>query len=228
MLRYDSSKTAKLNGAGLRGQFFYRDKLGPLLDQIDAQAYCKVSDRHVAPRLAIWRRKLEDILCINIRGGDIFRADGGNPGYVQPPLSFYLAAIAHDRETYRITRVKIVFQDRENPIVDALEARLDSSIHTFEMYSGTVEEDAEQVLNARYLVLARSTFTSALALMANGIQAAYTFHMPFRLDELRYHLPVLHVMHDLHDKYICPGEWQNTSEQRQLMIEYPGEHLAWE
>ena len=65
----------------------------------------------------------DDAIVLHFRPSDVFPGPGlrpSHPDYGQPPLGYYLAAVA--REGAR--RVWVVFEDRGNPTVDAAEAAL--------------------------------------------------------------------------------------------------------
>ncbi len=65
--------------------------------------------------------KPDDQLLIHIRSGDIF-STWVAPHYPQPPLAFYKLVIQRLLAEKRIASIKMVFENRLNPVIPALEA----------------------------------------------------------------------------------------------------------
>lgn len=223
---------AELPGGGcfLRGNFFFRNHLRPALKNSTPQSYHDLVHDHVSQLYkSVLAKKIPrqktDELTIHIRSGDIFRT-WIHADYVQPPLSFYQLVINQVVDKKRIKRVRLVFEDRGNPVVDALEAFLLASNIPFSCQSGSAEEDIAALIDAPHMVYGVGTFGPAVCQFSDIVESVYYFSpdnsCPFK------GIPnigkIVHIS-DAGD-YIKPGEWKNSPEQRATMVEYPVEKLV--
>lgn len=157
----------------------------------------------------------EDTLVIHIRSGDIFIS---NPHrlYVQNPLYFYNNIIKN------FEKVLIVSEsDKNNPIID----KLKENKNVF-FQSKSIEEDFSTLLAAKNLATSGvSTFSCAAALCSKEIKNLYcsNIYLTEHLNpSMLYNTHVNIHMHHLKN-YIKIGEWKNTVEQRNFMLNYSGE-----
>ena len=117
-------------------------------------------------------RVRRDDLVLHFRAGDIFRQTRPpHPGYGQPPLSYYLAAVEREQPA----RVWLVFEDRSNPCIDAAEAALRKRGVEVLLQSGTLEEDLRLLLSASRLVAGRGSFAHMVAHLSERLRKAYFF-----------------------------------------------------
>lgn len=162
-------------------------------------------------------------LTIHIRSGDVFgEPKDVLPLYRQPPLAFYELVIERLVSAGSIDRVSLVFEDRGNPCVDALEALLHAKDLPYRMQSGTLAEDLSALIDAPHVVFGFGTFGYSVCRLSKRIETIHYFepeHGGVYAD-----IPGIgHVfaVRDRAGKYIKPGEWHNTPAQRELMLSYP-------
>jgi len=182
----------------------------------------------------------DDTLVIHIRSGDIFNDHGVHDAYIQPPVSFYEKII----NEFNFKDVLIVTQkDLRNPCI----ARLKELFPNIRIQASSLLEDVNTILNARNLVTAMSTFSLSLGFASNKIKRLYvpqfqvkrgywrTFFWPaiFQLlfnskhtekmsQNLDFELYLLDILN-----YIEIGNWKNTQEQRDQMINHLCEHVLY-
>ena len=159
-------------------------------------------------------------LVIHIRSGDIF-SENPHPGFVQPPFAYYRNIIHARSEAGTISRVKLVFEDRKNPCVDAVcDYCTQTGLPLIEQ-SGTLDEDMAHLLGARNLVIGTGSFGAAVCFLSDKIRHVDSFDMlggfytGFGADPEVTHWQVCT------DRYIAANGWRNTAEQRRLMLELP-------
>ena len=145
---------------------------------------------------------------IHFRGGDIFSSNP-HKAYVQPPLSYYKNII----KKYDI--IKLVCEDKKNPCISKL-LKQDNVEYT----SNTLEKDLSILSTAINLVIGFGTFGFLLYLMNTNLKNLYipdffVNELPKGEwgDDIKVHIIEL-------PNYIKVGEWNNTEEQRKLMLEY--------
>jgi hypothetical protein len=231
-------------GAFLRGVFFSRDPFANLLNsQLPVGSKTRLNDlinnsltseethqniagpiKKLIPSLNFTGKpsKPRDEVRIHIRSGDIF-STWIHADYVQPPLAFYQAVIEHLVSQDKIKSVTLIFQDRRNPVIDALESWIISRDLKAFCQSGTFVDDVNALLNARYVVYGVGTFGPAICHLSNHVEAVYYFspdshYAPFTV------IPTVKAVFqgvDRDKQYIQIGDWANTPEQRARMIDYP-------
>ena len=181
----------------------------------------------------------DDDLVIHIRSGDIFRgieidtASDGTPAwkrpprrrwvhakYVQPPLAYYCRIIGS--RSWR--SVRIVAEDRVNPVIRALLAEYPFARHE----PGSLEDDARVLLSARNLVIGYGTFALSWALTSRNLRRLYCTSLPTDvlgtlrdgdLEGVETHVFRL-------DDYLRPGEWRCTDKQLRRMLELPDSNVV--
>jgi len=155
----------------------------------------------------------DDTLVIHIRSGDIF---GGwtHKNYVQPPLSYYKKIISeHTNDDVLI----LTQEDRKNPCIDALLSWNDN----IRIQTGTLRQDMTSMLSARNLVIGFGTFGWMLALLSKDIDSLYTPETNQDLFSSYFEESPFEIKRYKFEDYIKIGEWENTEEQRHMMIHYP-------
>ena len=162
-------------------------------------------------------------MAIHIRAGDIFTDAVPHPGYTQPPLSYYQVAIRDAVRRYGVNAVHVVFEDRSNPCVSALEEWLSATNLNWECTSLGFMSDARAIISASIACIGAGSFAPALLLMSTRIKAVYRFRASQR---------PLPPDADLHQIIERPGtyikDWHGTPEQRQLMVQLPSDVLSLE
>ena len=155
---------------------------------------------------------LDNILHIHIRAGDIFQGSGAHSAYVQPPLKYYKDII----ESKDWKKIIVVYQDLGNPCVQALKNLKYKNI-SFE--SNSLEKDLNILLKANHLVLGFGTFGLLLYFLNYNLKNIYI--PKYVIDELpngSWGDTALNII-EL-PNYIKCGEWKNTVEQKNIMLNY--------
>ncbi len=172
--------------------------------------------------------KPEDQLIIHIRSGDIF-STWIDPNYPQPPLAFYRMVIERLRAEGRIGSIKMVFENRANPVIPALEAYVESIGLPLTTQSGTLVDDVAAIANGRYLVFGFGSFGPGVCHLSERIDQVFYFscNWPQGFQSIETVGRAIEVR-DVGSGYMKVGEWTNSEAQRRLMIEYPAENLAFD
>jgi hypothetical protein len=164
----------------------------------------------------------KDDLVIHIRSGDIFITP--HPGYGQPPLAFYQKVV----RSKPWNTVRVVFEDRLNPVITPLLDWLPHHCGQVEVVSGSLNDDLEVLLRARAIVCGRGTFIRGISALSRNLKKVYHWHDESFNAWGNRKLKVFRVVDGTgtYAKAICQGNWQNTAEQQQLMVTYPMEGLS--
>ena len=145
---------------------------------------------------------------IHFRGGDIFSSNP-HKAYVQPPLSYHKNII----NDYDI--IKLICEDKKNPCINELLKQ-----KNVQYISNTLEKDLSILSNVSNLVIGFGTFGFLLYLMNPCLKNLFV--PDFFVNEL----PKGEWGNDINvhiielPNYIKVGEWKNSVEQRQIMLEY--------
>ena len=175
----------------------------------------KVCKEFVFPHLRVPRVSVpDDTIVIHIRSGDVFDKGVANPDqYVPNPLDFYRQLLDSFDKALVVTE-----PDEYNPVVQELKKHSKVTVQSL-----TVQEDFATLLGAKHLASSGvGTFAISAALCSQNIENFYCSDVSIS-EHLNYHMLVgtdvkVHVM-DLNN-YIKPGEWRNTDEQRQFILDY--------
>ena len=139
----------------------------------------------------------KSVLVIHIRSGDIFSYKP-HPYYMQPPLCYYTHII--NSGSYK--RIIIVCEDTKNPVVGKL---LTLYPNLCEHKIQSLTEDIKIILGASIIVCGHGTFIPSLSLLSKHAQTIIHTH---------------NYKHELSGYYEKNKPWENTEEQRQLMLDY--------
>ncbi|QGY01233.1 coagulation factor 5 8 type domain-containing protein [Methylobacterium mesophilicum SR1.6/6] len=172
--------------------------------------------------------KPDDQLLIHIRSGDIF-STWVAPHYPQPPLAFYKLVIARLMAEKRIASIKLVFENRLNPVIPELEAHIAGLGIPFTTQSGTLADDVAALVNGRYLVFGLGTFGPGVCHLSERVEEVYYFASGW--PQHFRGIPTIGKIVEVVDRagaYTKVGEWDNSPERRQMMIDYPIEQLAFD
>ena len=181
----------------------------------------------------------DDRIAVHIRSGDVFNPLGPVPfAYVQPPASYYVKAILHARAGGRDgALVDLIYQDRANPAVSAIEDRLLREKVPFRSASGSVAEDYRRLTSAPVIVASASTFVETAALLSRRLRAYYSFRdhcsqaefKPFMQANVSRILSARGVtctlIDDVSRTYINKWCWANSLEQHAAIRDLPEENL---
>lgn len=161
-------------------------------------------------------------LTIHLRSGDVF-GTRKVAGYGQPPLSFYQLVIgSSDWEG-----VTLVYEDRLNPVVGELEEYCQSLGIRVILQSGTIEEDLRVLLSAKTLVAGRGTFIPGVAGLSSVCARIFYFEDKCNLVPRRGGIDLVKIR-DRDGAYrqsILSNNWENSPEQREMMLKYPQSSL---
>jgi hypothetical protein len=179
----------------------------------------------------------EYVMHFHFRSGDIFRSAKTHGSYVQPPLSYFRAALRHAVEQYGVRRAVLVYEDTGNPCVLAFKNYLESIAFEHCVQSASLEEDICELLRARIICYGLATFVESILCLSSHARVAYAFRDPEfgaglnkpRGCGIREMLLLkgmtLHVGTDTGSGYISKDGWMNTAQQRELMLNYPEDAL---
>ena len=212
----------------LFGKFFSQRSLGNLMEASrDTQ---HIVEAFIAPLFVPLRRakaRPSHHVAIHIRAGDLFDRPNPHPRYPQPPLAFYRQVLEHFMSTYESPVVTLIFEDRGNPVVDALEEFLRAQDRQYVAQSSTLEEDMLVLLEHQTLVLGRGTFGKAVARLSQNVRRLY---FPWTDSDFQSIVEDRRLdgftATEREPLGIPIGGWKNTPEQRRLMIEYPASNLV--
>ena len=199
-------------------KFFYYEGNYKEVDLEPSQVYEEMREicrDFVRPHLDVPRVVIpDDTIVIHIRSGDVFDRGVSNPDqYVPNPLDFYRQLLDSFDKALVVTE-----PDEYNPVVQELKKHSKVTVQSL-----TVQEDFATLLGAKHLASSGvGTFAISAALCSQNIENFYCSDVSIS-EHLNYHMLVgtdvkVHVM-DLNN-YIKPGEWRNTDEQRQFILDY--------
>jgi hypothetical protein len=209
----------------LQGRFFKLDDFDLSLDADDA---ARIFRHHVRPlvrpefRIPDMRVRPDDLV-LHFRAGDVFSGEV-HPGYGQPPLSFYLAAVEREQPA----RVWLVYEDRGNPCIDAAETALRQRGLDVVVQSGTLDDDLRVLLSARRIVAGRGSFVHMVSHLSDCLTKIYFFERGPCDSLRRLGIQVVNST-DAHGEFkagLLSLNWRNAPEQRALMLSYPAERVA--
>lgn len=116
----------------------------------------------------------------------------------------------------------MIHEDRSNPVIEALLTWLPQQCQQVIPVSGDLEDDLKVLPRTRHLVSGRGTFCGSVSCLSRRLRNVYSLDRPFNPWGNRKVKAVTLV--DSKGEYrssILQGNWGNTREQRQLMIDYP-------
>ena len=219
------------DGYFLSGMFFDIpiQNLAGTLEQKETREIVKSYIRPLFNKLPTYlEKKPTDQLLIHIRSGDIF-STWVAPHYPQPPLAFYQLVIQRLMAEKRITSIKMVFENRLNPVIAELEAYISRIGIPLTTQSGSLVDDVAALIDGSYLVFGLGTFGPAVCQLSNHIEQVFYFSSgwPQHFKGIPTIGKIVEVI-DLKGAYTKVGEWDNSPERRKLMSDYPIESLAFD
>lgn len=186
--------------------------------------------RSLAPWLTLQHRRAAPPdtrrhLYIHLRAGDIFTKATPHPLYGQPPLAFYTGILR--LESWE--KVVLVFENRDNPVIDALIAWLASERLPYEIQSQNLDADAARLLEAENMVIGRGTFVYPMLCISEQVRRVFYFESGSAEEWGLYQsgiqfIRVIDKAGTYRDSVL--KRWLNTTEQRALMLNYSENHLA--
>jgi hypothetical protein len=230
-----------ISGRALSGQFYFCDQFSSLFSKVSVESLYQTLTHTIQPLynnfLSRALTPASGAMHFHFRSGDIFGAGQPHGAYVQPPLSFYKTALAHAVEHLGVERAVIVYEDTNNPCVAAFTEYLKANAFPFSAFSGSIEDDICELLQAEIICYGFGTFVESILCLSWHIRAAYAFRdvdcgaginkprgLGIREILLRKGL-ALHVVNDIANGYIERNGWKNSAAQREIMLTYPDDAL---
>jgi hypothetical protein len=218
-------------GAALLGRYFDWWGLGSGLRRFQGATLGQVVRHQIAGVLDLDPEPThaeQPQLHMHIRGGDVFGSQGTvHKGYVQPPLCYYTMVAEDWLERQGVGQVVVVSQDRLNPCVDALVAWAARRDIALQFVSSTERQDIGCLLAATDIVAGLGTFVPMIALASQTVRRLFFFRDPHQLAAAQANGIKVETLSDACGSYIARGHWENSPEQRQIMLKYPGSCLRW-
>jgi hypothetical protein len=141
----------------------------------------------------------ENDLIIHIRSGDIFSSHP-HPGYVPPPLSYYIQEI----DKYNYETIYIICEDTKNPVVNELLKLYNNAVYE----KNILEKDIRIILGATNILFSIGSFIPSLMMLSNNIKFIHTSFKSKYYNKIRQD----------YNKIMKP--WKNTIEQRNYILTY--------
>jgi len=121
-----------------------------------------------------------------------------------------------------------VSEDTRNPVNALIAEYCEKRGIPVTEVSGSLLSDVSVLLGATHLVLASGTFGRTIVLLSDTVQHVYEFERSawlYPLDEGVTHHRVVDVLGGYKDA-VLTDNWDNTDEQRRLMVHYPATALS--
>lgn len=164
-----------------------------------------------------------NVLSIYLRSGDIFSGPS-EPDYGQPPWAFYEKVL----KFRPWARVELIAEDRGNPNHDLIVKWCTDSNVPLHLAGQDLGDAIRAVAHASNLVTARGTFVPAIVFLSEGPKEVFQFHDERNPLMCRENLTLWRVT-DVQGEYassLLAKNWQNSEEQRKLMVSYPESCLS--
>lgn len=150
-------------------------------------------------------------LIIHIRGSDIFNKIP-NPYYGQPPLCFYESII----NRWKFRKIYILSQDKKNPVIMPLIKKYHANF-----VKTNLKKTIGYILNSKNLVLSFGTFVpSLLKLVPDDYERRiFRYGNSFVYQTDIWNKFYFTNISNFYRKNILSNNWNNTKEQREIMID---------
>ncbi len=200
----------------------------------NSDEYVKIFDKYILPKIKLPVSPItvsDTDLVIHFRSGDIFAKSSPHPWYGQPPLSFYQKVIEQEKPD----RCILVFEDRGNVCIEQVEIFLTNKAIPFICQSSHVYSDIACLKSSVNLILARGSFGNAISLLTNRLKKVYFFEDLYNFEVALLSGAEVALLRGAKVFRVCDktGEfkskvltnWQNTEEQKELMLNYDVSNL---
>ena len=225
--------------------FYYSNVCGRFLSKYTPEEQRRICEKYIRP---LFKKILttpqyqnkynitHEDLVIHIRSGDNFIRKVPHGLYIQDPWSYYKAILDKDISKYK--RILVLTEpDKINPTVKMIEDYIQRlNIINAQNFIGTDTQDLYKhfeiidlnaciyiLLNTKNLVLSNSSFAQRLCMCNPHIKDVYASSLTLvekQTDETKFQVHY----YKLKD-YIKFGEWKNTPEQIQKIINHPPENV---
>ena len=150
----------------------------------------------------------ENDLLIHIRSGDIF-INNPHSGYIMPPLSYYVKII----EETQFNNIYMISEDRKNPCINELLKLYPQIIFKIQ----SLNDDIKLILSAHNIMTSFGTFVHALLSVSFNIKNIYKVSYDYN-NTLLTNINIYDI--DFNEYHNLMKPWRNTTEQRNLMLNY--------
>jgi len=224
-----SSSAPRPESVTVEGDFFYPDRIAPALGRSTSYSPDVVAGARewLVPYLDLpggGESVASDELLVHIRTGDLF-GERPHPRYGQPPLAFYVAAIERALEL-DFKQVRIIAEDRLNPVINALEAHLLAvGVPSSSQIGQSLGHDLATLIAGRGLVFGRGTFGLAICMLSSNVRVVFeatgSRAYPLMFPSME-HLVSANIAEAGYGPF---RHWDGSPEQRAEMLTYPREAL---
>lgn len=133
----------------------------------------QVVQTHILPSLTVPIGHHRNSVVLHIRSGDVFDEwPWPHPHYTQPPFAFYKYVL--NLPELRGMRIVLCAEDSLNPMIDLVKKQFGTRITEVDSLGSAISA----ILGAKHLILAQSSFSELLGMMAPNLEAIY---IPFFL-----------------------------------------------
>lgn len=163
------------------------------------------------------------VLTIHVRGGDVF-GPRKPTAYGQPPFSYYQLIL----ESRKWENVVLVHEDMTNPVTEMIISYCQANNLPLDVHSSDLQADLTVLLGAESLVAGRGTFIPAVVGLSPHCRTVYYFEDKMNLIPSVPGIHVIKVRDDSGDyrARVLNNNWENSAEQRDLMVTYPMSSLV--
>lgn len=217
-IKVNSSKTYVSTGVTFEGAFFYLYSLRTICKDAPVNRFEILSKIRNFLNINFYEALEPNDLVIHIRAGDIFSSEKPHPGYGQPPFAFYEKVIS----SQDWAKIYVVCEDFSNPVTSLIENYCNINKIPLFFISGDLKSDVEFLLRARNLVAGRGTFIPGVVALSKNVRNVYFFESLFSAwgNNQANVIKVKDITSE-YSKTILANNWNNSSEQLDLMRNYP-------
>ena len=216
--------TLPTGSVAVEGDFYFTQRISRALGHkgLHSQATTRAVRKYLTPYLSLpdlVSSPTDDELVIHVRSGDLFGARP-HPGYGQPPLSFYVWSIDQAKE-HGFHRVRVIAEDRRNPVVNGLDQHLTASNVPHTMQVGNdLDTDIATLIASRGVVFGVGTFGHAICMLSPHVRVVFEASKNSAYSSGFPHLDVYSVAPAKND-YGPFLNWKRSDEQVAEMLSYP-------
>jgi len=148
-------------------------------------------------------------LIIHIRSGDVYNSNP-HSGWIQPPLSFYENIIKEKK--WR--KIILICEDDKSPVIKPLLNKYNNIIFRIQ----PLQQDIIYIIQSKNICFGMGSFIPALLLLNSNLNTIYYPKYCYRyiIDLISYKEKKEYELLN----YIKKGEWKNTNEQIDIMLNY--------
>jgi len=148
-------------------------------------------------------------LTIHIRSGDVYQSNT-HSGWIQPPLCFYENIIKE-----RVwNKIFLICEDNKSPVIKPLICKYSNIVFKIQK----LQQDINIIIQSKNICFGMGSFIPALLLLNNNLNTIYYPKYCYRyiIDLISYKEKKEYELLN----YIQIGEWKNTNEQIDIMLNY--------